>query len=142
MTRMGVVLLLFSMGPLVGCQRQSEIEKVVVSGYVSYDGQPIEDGVIQFRPIEGTTGPSSSTPITKGRYKMAAKGGVPVGKHRVVINAFSGQAGELTDPHLPPSDLPAGLQFLPEKYNRESTLEFEATASSAEVQQDFLLTSR
>jgi hypothetical protein len=141
MIRIITAMLLFQVMLLVGCQSSSELERVVVSGNVTYNGEPIEYGVIQFRPMDGTKGPSSSTEIVKGRYKMAAKGGVPVGRHQVVIQAFRGEFSDPNDPGTALSDVPAGPQFLPEKYNRQTELEFEALPSSSEVQQDFPLTS-
>jgi hypothetical protein len=40
-----------------------------VSGNVSYDGQPVEDGMITFLPTDGK-GPSTGGKITGGKYQM------------------------------------------------------------------------
>jgi hypothetical protein len=41
-----------------------------VSGEATYDGQPIEDGMVNFLPADGK-GPSAGGPIRQGRYSVA-----------------------------------------------------------------------
>ena len=59
----------------------------VVHGTVTVDGQKVEAGRIQFVPVEGTRGPVSFARIVDGRYCIETHGGVPVGKHRVEVDA-------------------------------------------------------
>ena len=40
-----------------------------VSGSVTYDGQPVDDGMITFYPADGQ-GPTSAAPIRAGRYSI------------------------------------------------------------------------
>ena len=65
-----------------------DVERSEVSGSVTYKGQPIEEGLIRFVPEKGTAGPVSAAPIANGKYTIDAKGGVPVGTHRVEIEAY------------------------------------------------------
>lgn len=44
---------------LTGCGPKRDLDKVIVEGTVSYDGQPVINGDIKFYPIEGTKGPVS-----------------------------------------------------------------------------------
>jgi hypothetical protein len=52
---------------LVGHGRQSELQKVIVSGKISYAGAPIENGQIYFYPTKKTKGPVSGAPIKERR---------------------------------------------------------------------------
>ena len=67
-----------------GCSH-SGLERVVVSGRVTLNGQPVSNGEIRFRPIKGTQGPVSGSSIVDGAYTAEGLGGVPVGTYRVVI---------------------------------------------------------
>ncbi len=42
---------------IVGCGSSGGLEKVIVSGNVSFKGQPVENGDIFFYPMPGTRGP-------------------------------------------------------------------------------------
>jgi hypothetical protein len=111
--------LLWSLACLCGCG-PSGPERVVVSGTVTYRGQPIEQGSIRFVPSGSTQGPASGAVIAQGKYDVSAKGGVLVGTHRVEITAVAPRKDPMG------RDLAAmegaGAQYLPAKYNRESTL--------------------
>jgi len=111
---------------LVGCSGNAGLEMAVVNGDVKYAGKPIEDGLIRFCPIESTRGPANVARIVQGHYEMTARGGVPVGKHRVKITAFKESAAAQPLPEgLPGAEhsvLPK-KQFLPPKYNSRSILE-------------------
>ncbi len=50
-----------------GCG-QSRPDYVLVSGEVTFDGQPIEVGQIRFNPVAGTSGPITISEIRQGRY--------------------------------------------------------------------------
>jgi hypothetical protein len=76
--------------------------------------------------------------INDGRYEMIARGGVPVGKHRVEVNAVA--SGKHDDNPDISTGLPTGAQFLPPKYNDESTLVFDATLSSEPLEYNLELT--
>lgn len=97
-------------------------ERVVVQGQVSYDGEPVQDGRIRFVPTGETEAPSSGAVIENGKYVADGQGGVPVGTHEVKIEGFRPREGA--------ESLPDGVnvetqkdQYLPAKYNEESTLE-------------------
>ena len=52
---------------LSGCG-DSGLDKAVVSGKVSYQGEPVQDGLLRFVPIEDTKGPASGAVIRDGVY--------------------------------------------------------------------------
>ena len=105
-------------------------ERAIVTGKVSYDGRPVENGEIRFVPADGTTGPVSGGPIRDGMYRAEGRGGVPLGTHRVEIQAFRPDPQAAVDPLS--GDRPAE-QYLPEKYNRNSTLEATVEAGGEQT---------
>src|SRR5262245_61961044 len=68
-----------------------------VSGTVTYDGKPAEQGSIAFYP---TNGPAAGGPITNGQYSVAK---VPAGTAKVRISGVktTGQKKMYDDPGAP-----------------------------------------
>ena len=128
---------LASMG---GCGGSGDVERTVVSGAVSYDGQPIDDGTIRFVPTKGTQAPVAAAQIQNGRYSADAKGGVPVGTHRVEIEAFRADPNAAADADPGSIEGSAREQFIPEKYNTNSELELTVEPGGGPVTKDFELT--
>jgi hypothetical protein len=119
-----VSLALLLIGPslLLGCGRGSQIQRTIVAGKVLYQGQPIADGSILFVPTKGTGGPQAGAQITDGAYRVTAGGGVPVGTHRVEIEAYRFVPSSRPRPTTPEERM-GKQQYLPEQYNNKSTLE-------------------
>jgi hypothetical protein len=120
-------------------------ERAVLSGTVTYQGQPVKEGVIRFIPIKGTEGPSWGAHIVDGRYKAAGKGGVPVGTHKVEILAYHTKPRPARSADSPPSGFeldvpPPREQYIPEKYNTATVLELTIPPGSGKVIRDFDLT--
>ena len=116
-------LLVTSLGIVgAGCGSDSDIDRVLVSGKVTYTSQPMADGMIRFVPAKGSRLPISGGSITEGEYKITMRGGVPVGSHRVEIRSFR----ELPKPY---PDMPDVMvpkeQLLPKKFNKQSELQRE-----------------
>jgi hypothetical protein len=123
---------------LGGCGGRG-IETVPVVGRVSFEGEPIKEGRIRFFPVEGTTGPMTGAEIREGQYEVQNRGGVPVGKHRVEIEARRfGKGG--SGPEVPGLGNPAVEQFIPAKYNRQSQLFVTVESGSGKKTLDFDLT--
>src|SRR5262245_13602942 len=105
---------------LLGC---GDPQKAEVSGTVQLDGQPIEEGSIQFIPVEGTTGPSAGGTITNGQYHIPRDKGVTVGKNRVELRAFKKTGRKVQDPTGPPGTLAdERIQAFPPEFNDKSTV--------------------
>lgn len=110
----------------IGCRRGSELRRVAVAGKVSYQGEPIADGVIVFVPVQGTAGPGASAVIKDGGYNVLAGGGVPIGIYRVEVQAF--RASSRPGPALGPLRAePVTEPYLPSNFNTESTLELHVS---------------
>ena len=120
---------------MAGCSNDAPYERVYVSGNVTFQGQPVEDGQISFTAKRGTTAPAVIEHITDGHYATTASGGVPVGQYRVEIRSY--------DPNVPfpagPED-PPRPQLLPAKYNTMTKLEFAVEAGQDKITRNFELT--
>lgn len=124
-------------GGLMGCGPGGppEPERAVVFGEVTYQGKPIQDGVIRFI---SDAGPSAQGPIRAGVYRIDHKGGVPVGDCRVEIEAYQEQ--DIKDVGTTLIEMPKriGVQILPERYNTKSTLRIDIV-SGQQNEHDFNL---
>lgn len=112
-----------------GCGQQSKLHQV--SGAVTVDGAPLEDGSISFTPLDGQ-GPTAGTTIRGGQYRIE----MPPGKKRVTIEAYRDGAAKRTDSYPGMADRPAKVQFLPARYNSQSTLDADVTANAEPVNFD------
>jgi len=122
-----------------GCGEKSRISKVVVSGQVTYKGQPIQSGDIRFDPIPGTAGPVSGAKIIDGRYKVTGRGGVPVGEHLVRIRGYHTENSGEGDLMSKPSSKASGGQYIPADYNEQTKTFATITGAESEETHDFAL---
>ena len=133
------VLLLIGM--LTGCNESAD--RVVVSGTVTFNGAPIQQGKIRFFPDAATDAPMTGASIVDGHYLVDAKGGVPIGKHRVEIVGFQA-AARATKPGAAPIAIAmsasAKKQFLPPQFNTRTTLSLDVPAGAGQLTQDYPLT--
>ena len=108
-----------------------------VSGTVQLDGRPVDEGAIQFIPVEGTTGPSAGGVIKDGRYHITRDKGVTVGKNRVELRAFRTTGRKVQDPTgLPGVKTEERVQAFPPEYNDRSTVVKEVQAGSNTIDFD------
>jgi hypothetical protein len=122
-----------------GCNRDRGPERVVVSGAVTYQGKPIPEGRIRFTPLPNFPVPVSGASIADGKYKVDGHGGVPVGTHKVQIEAYHKVAvkpGELAPPM---SRGFVGRQYLPKKYNDDTQIEIKVEPGSRDIVKNFEL---
>ena len=124
-----------------GCER-SEIERTVVSGKVTYQGQPIERGQIRFIPTKGNRGRVTGADIVDGEYLVDARGGVPVGIYSVRIEAYRDETRIARVPTPPgvPDTLVVNTQYLPDQFNNRTQLELQIEEGSDRLIKDFELT--
>ena len=135
MTRLLNLLLLsvLALPLMVGCGGDG-LGRVPISGEVTYDGQPVVDGVIRFEPQRGTNMPVVIEPVKNGRYTTESTGGVPPGSYQVKILSYHPDDPPPSGPTSPPR-----RQLLPKKYNSQSTLEVVIETGQEKLTQDFLL---
>ena len=128
---------------LCGCSKPG-IERAVVTGTVTFDGQPVTQGTIRFTPVGQTETPPWGAEIIDGRYSCHGRGGVPVGTHKVEIEGYSDASPpaplEPLGPGITRDERRRGRQFLPAKYNSETELRITIEPGSQKIQKDFDLT--
>jgi hypothetical protein len=119
-----------AVGFLLGCAGGSDTGEV--SGTVTYDGKPVEDGAISFFPSDGK-GPTAGGTIKNGKY-TATK--VPVGTAKVSISGSKvvGKKKVYDTPDSP--EMPVTKELLPEKYNTKTELTLDVKSGSNEKNWD------
>ncbi len=115
---------------LAGCSSapENETPRMAVSGTVTLDGQPLENGVIRFVPQAEVKGPKASVAVNGGRFEIPAEAGPVAGRHRVEIESTD-HGGIAPDDETALADLAAGKRKpvkpakIPGIYNIRSTLQ-------------------
>lgn len=98
-----------------------------ISGMVTVDDQPLKKGVITFFPIG--TGTTVGGEIVDGKFSLPVDKGPSVGKYRVEIVAFKTSGKKEFDVDLN-KQVDVEVQYLPSKYNTNSTLDCEVSKGS------------
>jgi len=127
------LLTLLATMTILGCG-PSGLDVLPVSGNVTFDGQPIPEGRIQFRALEGDQRAFSGQ-INNGQYELEA---LP-GKMTVEVTASRIIPGEF-DESNPDEKTPIGEMYIPVRYNSETELTAEVPAGGIK-RLDFALTS-
>ncbi len=97
-----------------------------INGTVTFRGQPLDQGTIEFSPAAGQ-GTMSGGPIKNGQYLLPAEQGLEPGAYTVRI--YSRDAGEqLQADEAPGEATGAPTQRIPAEYNTETTLKAEVKA--------------
>lgn len=135
---------------IVGCSGG----KSSLSGNVTYDGKPLEDGTIQLRPTGETKGLGGTSKITNGGYNIPAGEALEPGTYSVAImavrpatpaeiakqeNSTKGEPQQAGDDEAakPAAASAPTTQYIPAKYNTQTTLTVDITAG--ENKKDFAL---
>ena len=113
---------------LAGCGGSGP-ERHEITGKVTYKGEPVEEGIIDFEP-QGGQGTKDGATIQKGQYRIPRDKGLFPGKYKVSIiigdgTVTSGEAGADT-PKKKPGVIP-GVERAPPEFNTKSTLIREVT---------------
>ena len=98
----------------IGCGAEGP-PKYDLSGAITYEGQPIAGGEVNFTPdaSKGNTGPGSFATIKQGRYETFDGKGVIGGPHTLTIIAYQQMPGTVSDTELrelfPPRQITVNL---------------------------------
>lgn len=124
---------LVALGLSAGCSKSADMnyQSARLEGEVTVDGQPIEDGTVQFVPANLADGPITQASIMKGRY-VAAK--VPLGKVTAILHANPpAPPAQITSDYHPPKTV-----GIPSRY--KSGFPIEVKENKAD--QDFPMSSK
>ena len=112
------------------------VVKAEVEGTLTYDGEPIQAGIVSFVPIE----PAGSTPfggaIQDGKYHIYPETGLQPGKYRVEIR-WSKPTGEKVKDAGYGQSSDVYAEALPAKYHSESNLTAQVIEGANTI--DFVL---
>ncbi|WP_145257772.1 hypothetical protein [Planctomycetes bacterium Pan216] len=103
-----------------------------VTGSITIDGKPIEEGRVQFLPKDSAQGPVTSAEIREGTYTLDR---VPMGKQTAILTATR-KTGRMIDDYGKP--FPEVVNIIPETYRDGITIDI----SEKEQRCDFELESR
>jgi hypothetical protein len=146
-------LLTISFAGLLGCSEGPELGEV--EGRVTFQGQPVTQGMVIFQPKNG---PAAIGEIDKeGHFTLTTLSpgdGALVGDHQVAIQATTVGAGQIAEPESMEEELnaaraggspgkylvPGKVQWLvPEKYSRAESSGLTATVNPGQNVVDFEL---
>lgn len=118
-----------------GCGAKG-LERIGLSGKVTYNGVAVEDGEIALFPDKGVDAPPTSAPIIRGSYWFNPQFALRPGTYSVGIRSYKvpekgAKPAEAVDPNAYSSGIVIKEQLLPEKFNTKSTLEKITVKSGA-----------
>ncbi len=127
-----LLLLCLSMPALLGCNR-NPLDRQAVSGRVTLDGKPLDQGTIQFCPKVAQGGIFAGGLVVDGTYEIPLAKGLPPGAYTVRISAaIPGTFAPVQGPPGPSMSRPL-MERIPPKYNSNSELTAEVKSEGGNV---------
>jgi hypothetical protein len=127
-----------------GCGSGDDLPREPISGTVTFEGQPIPSGSIQFVPRQTKEGIASGAVIADGRFRVDREDGPVPGSYQVMI--FASDQTQATSPVEPPGPGASATkeekkqararrsaELLPLRYNLKSELIAEVKAGGPNV---------
>ena len=110
---------------VAGCAGEETDGRLSLSGSVTFQGQPLEQGSIELVAEDGSQQPGA--PITDGEFTIPAPQGLKPGTF--IVRIFSTEEPEDDEPQAPgpESAEPLGKERIPARFNVESELTAEVT---------------
>jgi len=113
-----------------GCR--GRLDKSAVKGTVKFKkGELIDQGMIEFSPVDTKSGNQSGARVSVGTYEIPQDKGLRPGKYIVRISAPSGLLSGQGAPGSGKMELPK--ERVSEKYNAKSKLEVEVKSESLQT---------
>jgi hypothetical protein len=119
-----VSILLLVCGAVVGCANQ-EPAGIPVSGTVTFQGKPLDQGAIEFSPTS-QQGTFSGGEIVDGQYSIPAEQGLAPGSYDVRITSSEGGTQAPAD-QAPGESTITAKERIPAAYNSATTLKVDVT---------------
>jgi len=115
----------------IGCGRTDSSGRAAISGTVTFKGQPLDHGTIEFSPASAEAKSMSGATIADGKFSIRADQGLTPGTYRVRIS--SPEARPSGAPPEMPGDstaAPVPKDRIPPEFNVETKQEVKVTAGS------------
>ncbi len=127
---MFVILLATLLLDLTGCGERRSYQYTTISGSVSLDNKPVQNGTITFFPTEPGHGSGGHAPIVGGEYRLTD---VPLGGNAFTFSASVETGGFVKG--LTGDKIPEVINPVPERYRTEGVVREIADGGT----QDFVL---
>ncbi len=115
---------------VAGCGGQAVDGRYPISGNVSFKGQPLEKGTLEFSTSDRSQ--LTGATIEKGKYSVPAEQGLKPGKYTVKISSTDdGAAGGPPPPPGPENTNQVAKELIPEDYNLNSKITADVTDGGA-----------
>ncbi|MSR32420.1 MAG: hypothetical protein EXR99_13050 [Gemmataceae bacterium] len=85
MSRLGFLLALLGFLPVIGCGGPLTT-RLPVKGNITFKGQPLAHGNIQFLTTQGAPGPAAGAMVKEGKYEIPQLQGLDPGTYKVIIS--------------------------------------------------------
>jgi len=121
-----------------GCGESNPLGRRAVHGVVTFQGQPVEYGGIQFMPDDLQRGVSSGAMIEGGKYQIKTSQGLPPGSYKVMITAPDQKQKEIVD-GPPGEERSVARERIPKKYNLQTELKLEVPKARGSQEANFNL---
>src|SRR5437870_1956612 len=112
---------------LTGCGGDPNARQAV-SGTVTFNGQPLDQGRIHFVPVDKTKSDSGAT-VENGKYNIPRDVGLMPGTYKVSVYSYDQKGAKVQSSEIPGE--PSAKQFkerIPAQYNVQTKLTAEVTA--------------
>jgi hypothetical protein len=110
----------------VGCGEEPRSPQFPVSGKVTVDGKPLEQGLISFLP--SVSGPAASAPIEAGAFALDRTDGPGQGPYKVEIVSVQSTGRQVVSPDDPSVTIEETRNIIPTRYNARSDLLVQVSA--------------
>ncbi len=121
-------------GLLTGCS-DNPAGLAAVTGTVTLDGTPLDQGSIHFESLAGGDAVNTGAVIENGQYQVPAKNGLKPGQFKVSISSAAA-VETITDPEAAMNAASANkppANRIPPQYNSQTTLEATVSESGPNV---------
>jgi len=121
-----------------GCGEPNPLGRRAVHGVVTFQGQPVDYGAINFQPDDLQRGVSSGAMIESGKYQIKESQGLPPGSYQVMIS--SPDRGKQEKVEGPPGDeRTLAVERIPAKYNLKTKLKLDVPKARGSYEANFQL---
>jgi hypothetical protein len=118
----GILSWVLAMG-LGGCGGSSDnLPREAVSGSVTFGGEPLAKGTIQFAPTSDKLPTTATAGIVDGKYSIPRYEGLVAGSYKVAISSFDEVAPAKAVRGMPGKIAPSAKNLIPKQYNVATTL--------------------
>jgi hypothetical protein len=131
-------LVCFALLAASGCGEPNPLGRRAIHGSVSYQGKPVDYGMIQFSPNDPQHSVNSAAMIEGGKYQIKVSQGLPPGSYQVMISSPDPSKQEKVE-EMPGDARTFAVERIPPKYNLKTTLKLDVAKGRGSQEASFNL---